>query len=89
MRNRAQGLTYSTERSLREYGDFLSPEERAEIEQDVMTVRELLDEANQEELQAIITSLEASAYRLAEAMYASVDGGTPVASDEELEPEED
>ena len=76
LRNRAQGLTYSTERSLREYGDFLPPEERAEIEQDVMTVRELLDAANQDELQAIIASLEASAYRLAEAMYASVDDGT-------------
>ncbi len=81
LRNRAQGLTYSAERSLREYGDFLPPEERSEIAQDVLTVRELLEEANHEELQSIIASLEASAYRLAEAMYASVDTGNSDASD--------
>ncbi len=76
LRNRATGLVYSTERSLREYGEFLAEEEAEEIRNDLGMVRELLDAANAEELQAIISSLEASAYRLAEAMYASVDGGT-------------
>ncbi len=74
LRNKAEGLIYSTERSLREYGEFLPAEESAEIEQDLITVQELLDEANIDELEAIISSMEASAYRLAEAMYASIDG---------------
>lgn len=76
LRNRAQGLVYSTERSLGEYGEFLTPDEREEISYDVQTVKELLEDANKEELEAIIASLEASAYRLAEAMYAGLDTDT-------------
>jgi molecular chaperone DnaK len=75
LRNRAQGLVYSTERSLAEYGDFLKPAELEEIKYDLRTVKELLQDANKEELQAILQSLEASAYRLAEAMYSGIDTG--------------
>lgn len=77
LRNRAQGLVYSTERSLKEYGDFLRGDERQELAYDVETVKELLEDANREELEAIIASLEASAYRLAEAMYAGLDTDKP------------
>lgn len=73
LRNRAQGLVYSTQRSIKEYGEFLGQDERDEISYDVETVKELLGDANREELEAIIASLEASAYRLAEAMYAGLD----------------
>ncbi len=72
LKNRAEGLVYTTERSIKEYGEFLSEAELAEIREDLDTVRELLDVANLEELRAIIASLEASAYRLAEAMYGAV-----------------
>lgn len=72
LKNRAEGLVYTTERSIKEYGEFLEPEELQEIEEDLATVKELLDVANVDELQAIIASLEASAYRLAEAMYSAV-----------------
>lgn len=73
LRNRATGLVYTTERSLNEYGEFLTPEENEEIREDLITVKELLEDANREELKAIVASLEASAYRLAEAMYAGLD----------------
>ncbi len=82
LRNRATGLVYTTERSLREYGDYLSPEETEEIANDLVMVKDLLEDANLEELEAIVASLEASAYRLAEAMYAGLDeeeGGEPEA----------
>lgn len=72
LKNRAEGLVYTTQRSVKEYGEFLGAEELEEIKEDVVTVRELLEVANVEELQAIIASLEASAYRLAEAMYEAV-----------------
>jgi molecular chaperone DnaK len=80
LKNRAEGLVYTTERSVNEYGEFLEPEELAEIQEDLATVKELLDVANLEELQAIIASLEASAYRLAEAMYGAVGGDDEVES---------
>ncbi len=71
MRNQAQGLLYSTERSFNAYGDALLEEEQTDIANDIATIKDLVEDANKEELEAIIANLEASAYRLAEAMYAS------------------
>jgi molecular chaperone DnaK len=71
MRNEAQGLLYSTERSFNEYGDALPDEERTDVANDISTIKELVDDATKEELEAIIANLEASAYRLADAMYTS------------------
>jgi molecular chaperone DnaK len=73
MRNEAEGLMFSTQRSLEAYGDKLPEEERGEIEHDIETVRELIDDATYEELEAIIDSLQASANRIAEAAYAEMD----------------
>ena len=72
-RNQAEGLLYSTERSLEVYGSELPEEELQELVADVDTVKELIGDANLEELQTIIETLEASAHRLAEAMYAAMD----------------
>ncbi|MFP4599809.1 MAG: molecular chaperone DnaK [Persicimonas sp.] len=71
MRNEAQGLLYSTERSFNEFGNALLEEEQTDIANDIATIKDLVEDANKEELEAIIANLEASAYRLAEAMYAS------------------
>ncbi len=76
LRNRATGLVYSTERSLTEYGEYLQQHELEEIHYDLRTVKELLEDATKEELEAILQSLEASAYRLAEAMYSGIDTGS-------------
>ncbi len=73
LQNKTRGLIYQTERSLAQYGEYLEDDERLEIREDVETVKELLqDGANADELESIISSLEASAYRLAEAMYSSL-----------------
>lgn len=72
MRNEAEGLLFSTERSLKAYGEDLPEEERREIENDIETIKELLADAGIDELQAIIDSLEASAHRIADAMYAQM-----------------
>jgi molecular chaperone DnaK len=73
MRNQAQGLLYSTERSFSEFGEDLPEDERAEIASDLQTIKELIEDANKEELEAIIANLEASAYRLADVMYGPAD----------------
>ncbi len=73
MRNEAEGLMFSTERSLEAYGDKLPEEERREIANDIETVRELIEDATREELEAIIDSLQASANRIADAAYAEMD----------------
>lgn len=73
LRNQAEGLLYSTQRSLQEFGEILPPEERDEIAQDIQTIQELIGDATFEELETIIATLQDGAYRLAEAMYASMD----------------
>ena len=80
-RNQAMGLLYSTERSINDYGHMLPPQEREEMAQDVATINELLEGATVDELTTIISSLESTAYRIAEIMYASMSdqpqGGEP------------
>ncbi len=72
-RNQAEGLLYSTERSLEAYGSELPEDEAQELATDIATVKELVEGANLEELGTIIDTLEACAHRLAEAMYAAMD----------------
>jgi len=69
LRNNAEGLVYTTERSVEEYGDVLSPLDIEEIRTDIHTLRESLDTVDPEELRLAIQNLEQSAYRIADAMY--------------------
>jgi len=70
-RNEARGLFYSTERSFQAFGDTLPAEQSETIGNDLATIRELIDDANIDELAAILDNLQNSAYLLAEAMYSS------------------
>lgn len=72
LRVKANGLLYSTERSLQDYGEMLEPTERGEMEMDLSTIKDLLNGASLEELQTIVQSLEATAYRIAEVMYSAM-----------------
>lgn len=70
-RNEVKGLLYSTQRSFDGFGDDLPPEESKEIASDLATIQDLIEDATLDELDAMVANLEASAYRLAEAMYSS------------------
>jgi molecular chaperone DnaK len=75
LRNNAEGLIYTTERSLEEYGGALKPEDAEEIRADLEALRALLASADPEALREAFTRLEGSAYRIADAIYAQ-QGGT-------------
>ena len=69
-RNSADSLLYSTEKSLTEYGDKISEEDRNEVQSAIEKLRETL---NGNDLEAIKTETEAltqASHKLAEAMYA-------------------
>lgn len=72
LRIKAQGLLYSTERSLQDYGHLIPDGERNEMSLDVSTIKDLLDGASVDELHTIASSLEATAYRIAELMYSAM-----------------
>ncbi|MFT6628621.1 MAG: molecular chaperone DnaK, partial [Flavobacteriales bacterium] len=74
LRNRANGLLYTTDRSLDEYADQLSDQQITNIEDAIIICREVLESgASVDELHEAIARLEDAAYQLADAMYAQGD----------------
>ena len=69
-RNNADSLVYSTEKSLEEYGDSVSPEDREEIQGAIDKLKETLKGENLEAMKADTEALTTASHKLAEAMYA-------------------
>ncbi|MCB9507355.1 MAG: molecular chaperone DnaK [Myxococcales bacterium] len=76
LRNRAEGLMYTTDRSLDEYADHFTDDQIVAIDTALKQCREVLDRrANAQDLHEAIAVLEAAAYQLADAMYAAAQRG--------------
>jgi molecular chaperone DnaK len=75
LKNNAEGLIYTTEKSLEEYGSALKPEDIAEIRADLEALKELLPGNDAAGIKEALSRLEGSAYRIADAIYAQ-QGGT-------------
>jgi len=73
LRNKAKGLLYTSERSLREYAEYLSPADAEVFTRDIAYCKDRVDQADMEELQEMLDRLEESAYKIADAMYAGMD----------------
>ncbi len=71
LRNSADGLIYTTEKSLEEYAALITPEDVKEIRADLEALKVQVNGENAETLKAAITQLEGSAYRIADAIYAN------------------
>ncbi len=69
LRNTAEGLLYSVEQTLAEFGDKLSPTEQDEIKTGVSEARRALDGTDVAALRTAVESLQSLAYRMTEAMY--------------------
>lgn len=68
-KNQAEGLIGSTEKSLTEYGDKISADEKATIEKDIAALKEALNSEDKAQLDAAISALSNSAMKLGEAIY--------------------
>jgi molecular chaperone DnaK len=75
LRNNAEGLIYTTEKSLEEYASALEPGDVAEIKADVDALKALLSGSDGAQIKEALTRLEGSAYRIADAIYAQQGGG--------------
>jgi molecular chaperone DnaK len=69
LKNKLEGLVYTTERSLGEFGSYLTPDERDAIVRDMERCRMALDGDTDDELRESMLALEKSSYRIAEVMY--------------------
>ncbi len=73
----AEGLVYSTEKALEEFGEMISEEDRAEIREHLASCKDLTERAKREDftqLKAMVSRLETVAHRIADAMYKSSSG---------------
>ena len=85
-RNEADGLVYSTEKSLKDYGDKVSSEDKAKIEAALEDLKKTVADTNAsaEDLKSKTEALQQAAYKLAEEVYkesaAQQPGADPTAS---------
>ncbi|AKJ07765.1 molecular chaperone DnaK [Archangium gephyra] len=70
LRNNADSLIYTTEKSLEEYGNVLQEKDREEIKADVEYLKELFKGTDAAAIKEAYQRLETSAYRIADALYA-------------------
>jgi molecular chaperone DnaK len=80
LRNTGEGLIYSVDQTLGLYGDKLEATERSEIDSALARARKALAAEEVEELRSSVEDLQQIAYKMTEAMYERLDGGTAVAS---------
>ena len=76
LKNNAEGLIYTTEKSLEEYASVLKAEDLAEIRADLDALKGILPGGDPGAIKEALTRLEGSAYRIADAIYAQQGGST-------------
>jgi molecular chaperone DnaK len=76
LRNQAETLVYTTEQALIGYADLLEPGLLGEVKTDAHNLRMLLDGGGDlNSLRDAYTRLESAAFKIAEAMYGTAEGG--------------
>jgi len=82
IRNRAQSLEYSVEKTLKDLGDKISADDKAEVEKALDNVRSLLKSGSSDELKRAHDRLQEVSYKIAQTVYEktgapSGDGASP------------
>ncbi|MBL0224006.1 MAG: molecular chaperone DnaK [Geobacteraceae bacterium] len=73
-RNHADSMVYSTEKSLKEFGDKIDAVEKGNIENKLAELKKLMEGEDAEAIKKATEELAQSAHKLAEAMYAKAPG---------------
>lgn len=71
VRNEADSMLYTTEKSLKEYGDKISSDDKAKIEQAMQDLKHVMTDGTPAEIKAKTEALQQAAYKLAEEVYKS------------------
>jgi len=74
LRNQADALVFSTEKSLKEHGDALDASERSAIEDAAAKLKETLKEGDTAAIERDMETLTTASHKLAEKMYANATG---------------
>jgi molecular chaperone DnaK len=76
IRNTANSLIYSTEKSLKEVGDKADATIRTDVEAALAELKRVSDNGTSAEIKAATETLQTSSYKLAEALYAKTGAST-------------
>lgn len=82
LRNQADTLLYSTERSLKEFGDKVSQSERLNIENRITDLKEALKGKDTSRVQKAMEELTKASHKLAEEIYKEAQAKTKTQSEE-------
>ena len=74
-KNRAEQLVYQTEKSLKDYGDKISDEDRTSVESALTNLKEKLAGDDTVAITSATEALQQASYKLAEAVYAQAQPG--------------
>ena len=77
LRNAAEALLYTSERAVAECREMVPEEVVAQVEADIESLHVCVDEGDAIAIKDALETLELSAYKIAEAMYGSVDLDAP------------
>jgi molecular chaperone DnaK len=80
-KNRAEQLVYQTEKSLKDYGDKISDEDRNSVETALTNLKEKLAGDDTVAITSATEALQQASYKLAEAVYAQAQPGPGQAQD--------
>jgi len=75
LRNQADSLIYTTEKSLKDHGDALDAGERSSIDSAIETLKETLKSGGKDDIKRDMDALQQASYKLAEKMYADAQQG--------------
>jgi len=73
-RNQADSMVYSTEKSLKEYGDKIDAVEKGNIENKLAELKKIMEGEDAEAIKKATDELAQASHKLAEAMYAKTEG---------------
>src|SRR5690606_5331936 len=74
LRNRGDGLVYSTESTLADYGEHVTADERAALEAALARTREALAGEDMAEIQGAVDELTQLSYKMTEKLYSALGG---------------
>ncbi|MBN2727537.1 Hsp70 family protein, partial [Candidatus Mcinerneyibacteriota bacterium] len=80
--NNANSLVYSVEKSLKEFGDKVSAEEKTAIEEKIKAMKEALESDDVERIKKASEELQEASYKLAEEAYKQAQGASQAAPEE-------
>jgi len=69
IKNQGEAMIHSTEKSLKDYGDKISAEQKSKIEDDIKALKDVIESDDKEKIQTLLQALTTSAMTLGEAMY--------------------